>query len=92
MGYATMKQDKTQKLTLTIDGRQRLVLTAERITVDMGVGVIRLKCRCCGCVRNLGDFGVRRLRPGQPLRNQPWCRSCRSSRGAAACNQPTVEE
>lgn len=67
-----------QKLTLTIDGTRRLVLTAERITVQGDTGVVTLKCPACGKMKPLGDFGIRQMRPGQVLkRNQSWCKDCR---------------
>lgn len=77
-----MRRSTSQKLVLTIDNRPRLVLTAERITVCMDTGVIKLKCRRCGHMRPLGDFGVRQMKadqPGQPRRNQSWCRHCRGA-------------
>jgi hypothetical protein len=67
-----------QRLTLTIDGSRRLVLTSERITVQHD-GLITLKCPHCGKMKPLGDFGTRQMKPANILkRNQPWCKDCRS--------------
>ena len=40
---------------------------------------ITLMCLKCHKMRPLGQFGLRRMADGA-IRNQPWCRPCRSSR------------
>jgi hypothetical protein len=42
---------------------------------------ITLMCLKCHKMRPLGQFGLRRMADGA-IRNQPWCRTCRSSTGA----------
>ena len=42
---------------------------------------ITLMCLRCHKMRPLGQFGLRRMADGA-IRNQPWCRACRSSGGA----------
>ena len=81
------RQRAEQRLVLTVDGRQSLILTAERILICMDTGVIRLKCRRCGEMRTLGEFGVRRMkahRDCSPRRNQAWCQPCRKPAKAAS--------
>ncbi len=41
---------------------------------------ITLMCLKCHQMRPLGQFGLRRMADGA-IRNQPWCRPCRSSAG-----------
>jgi len=47
--------------------------------------LITLMCLKCRKIRPLSQFGLRRMSDGS-IRNQPWCRPCRSapSAGAAA--------
>lgn len=47
-------------------------------------GAVHRKCPCCGVVKPLNDFGLRRMKNAGPngedvIRNQSWCRECRSS-------------
>jgi hypothetical protein len=42
---------------------------------------ITLLCLKCQKMRPLAQFGLRRMADGA-IRNQPWCRTCRSSAGA----------
>jgi len=48
---------------------------------------ITLVCLKCEKVRPLSLFGLRKMSDGS-IRNQPWCRSCRS--GAASDRRPEV--
>ena len=43
--------------------------------------LITLMCLKCHRMRPLSQFGLRRMADGS-IRNQPWCRTCRSSAGA----------
>jgi hypothetical protein len=42
---------------------------------------ITLLCQKCRKMRPLSQFGLRKMADGA-IRNQPWCRSCRSGAGA----------
>jgi hypothetical protein len=42
---------------------------------------ITLMCLKCHKMRPLAQFGLRRMADGA-IRNQPWCRTCRSGAGA----------
>ena len=42
---------------------------------------ITLMCLKCHKMRPLSQFGLRKMADGA-IRNQPWCRTCRSSSGA----------
>lgn len=42
---------------------------------------ITLMCLKCHKMRPLSQFGLRRMADGA-IRNQPWCRTCRSGSGA----------
>jgi len=42
--------------------------------------LITLLCLKCRKMRPLSQFGLRRMADGS-IRNQPWCRTCRSSAG-----------
>jgi hypothetical protein len=42
--------------------------------------LITLMCLKCHKMRPLSQFGLRRMADGS-IRNQPWCRTCRSSAG-----------
>jgi len=42
---------------------------------------ITLMCLKCHKMRPLSQFGLRRMADGA-IRNQPWCRTCRSAAGA----------
>lgn len=59
---------------------------------------ITLMCLKCHKMRPLAQFGLRRMADGA-IRNQPWCRTCRSdkgdgkprrSRAAAAAQEPAT--
>jgi hypothetical protein len=43
--------------------------------------LITLMCLKCHQMRPLSQFGLRRMADGS-IRNQPWCRPCRSSSGS----------
>ena len=43
--------------------------------------LITLMCLKCHQMRPLAQFGLRRMADGS-IRNQPWCRGCRSGAGA----------
>jgi hypothetical protein len=43
--------------------------------------LITLMCLKCHQMRPLSQFGLRRMADGS-IRNQPWCRGCRSGAGA----------
>jgi hypothetical protein len=59
---------------------------------------ITLMCLKCHKMRPLSQFGLRRMADGA-IRNQPWCRGCRSAssgesprrKGAAASQDPSPE-
>ncbi|ABS27976.1 hypothetical protein [Anaeromyxobacter sp. Fw109-5] len=42
---------------------------------------ITLMCLKCHKMRPLGQFGLRKMADGA-IRNQPWCRTCRSGAGS----------
>lgn len=47
-------------------------------------GAVHRKCPCCEVVKPLNDYGLRRMKHAGPngedvIRNQSWCRECRSS-------------
>jgi hypothetical protein len=58
---------------------------------------ITLMCLKCHKMRPLSQFGLRKMADGA-IRNQPWCRSCRSGtsakaeKGSAESVEPTVLE
>jgi hypothetical protein len=49
--------------------------------------LITMMCLKCRQMRPLGMFGLRKMADGA-IRNQPWCRGCRSGAGKKA---PTAE-
>lgn len=51
--------------------------------------LITMMCLKCRQMKPLGLFGLRKMADGA-IRNQPWCRTCRS--GASAKKKPEVEE
>jgi len=53
--------------------------------------LITLMCLKCHKMRPLSQFGLRRMADGS-IRNQPWCRTCRSSAGAERPRRSAVEE
>lgn|SRR5512133_1222443 len=56
---------------------------------------ITLMCLKCHKMKPLSQFGLRKMADGA-IRNQPWCRPCRSGAGAekpkAAHREPAVSE
>lgn len=50
--------------------------------------LISLMCLKCRALKPLGQFGLRKMADGA-VRNQPWCRDCRSQ--TAPPKAPTVE-
>ena len=56
---------------------------------------ITLMCLKCHKMKPLSQFGLRRMADGA-IRNQPWCRPCRSGAGAEkprdAHREPAVSE
>jgi len=50
---------------------------------------ITLMCLKCHKMRPLAQFGLRRMADGA-IRNQPWCRTCRSGAGAEKPHVATV--
>ncbi len=44
--------------------------------------LITLMCLKCKSMRPLAQFGLRKMADGA-IRNQPWCRTCRSGAGVA---------
>jgi len=53
--------------------------------------LITLMCLKCHKMRPLSQFGLRRMADGS-IRNQPWCRTCRSSAGAERPRAAPAEE
>jgi len=53
--------------------------------------LITLMCLKCHKMRPLSQFGLRRMADGS-IRNQPWCRTCRSSAGAERPRQQSEAE
>ncbi len=51
--------------------------------------LITMMCLKCRQMRPLNMFGLRKMADGA-IRNQPWCRGCRS--GASAKKKPEVQE
>lgn len=52
---------------------------------DSETGAVNRKCPSCGVTKPLNDFGLRRMKHAGPngedvVRNQSWCRYCRSGR------------
>jgi hypothetical protein len=43
--------------------------------------LISLMCLKCRTLKPLGQFGLRKMADGA-IRNQPWCRTCRSGAGS----------
>jgi hypothetical protein len=48
---------------------------------------ITLMCQKCHRMRPLSQFGLRRMADGA-IRNQPWCRTCRSDASPKARREP----
>jgi len=53
--------------------------------------LITLMCLKCHKMRPLNQFGLRRMADGS-IRNQPWCRTCRSSAGTERPRRSQVVE
>lgn len=55
--------------------------------------LITLKCLKCGAMKPLTMFGLRKMGDGA-IRNQPWCRTCRSgaSSSKAKPDESTAEQ
>jgi hypothetical protein len=53
--------------------------------------LITLMCLKCHQMRPLSQFGLRRMADGS-IRNQPWCRGCRSGAGADRPRRREQEE
>lgn len=51
---------------------------------------ITLLCLKCHKMRPLSQFGLRKMADGA-IRNQPWCRTCRSSAGEKPAPQESAE-
>jgi hypothetical protein len=51
---------------------------------------ITLMCLKCSKMRPLSQFGLRRMADGA-IRNQPWCRTCRSGASPRARREPAAE-
>ena len=51
---------------------------------------ITLMCLKCHKMRPLSQFGLRRMADGA-IRNQPWCRSCRSASGERPARKGSAE-
>jgi hypothetical protein len=48
-------------------------------------------CLKCHKMRPLSQFGLRKMADGA-IRNQPWCRTCRSGASPKARREPAVSE
>ncbi|HVP67546.1 MAG TPA: hypothetical protein VMT17_09820 [Anaeromyxobacteraceae bacterium] len=73
---ATPKQRRRRSAVYDADGHEVL---------------ITLMCLKCHKMRPLSQFGLRRMADGS-IRNQPWCRTCRSSAGAERPRRRRAEE
>jgi hypothetical protein len=58
--------------------------------VDGNEVFITLLCLKCHKTRPLSQFGLRRMADGA-IRNQPWCRACRSDASPKKQKEPRVE-
>jgi hypothetical protein len=52
--------------------------------------LISLMCLKCRTVKPLAQFGLRKMADGA-IRNQPWCRTCRSGAGTHRSKKPASE-
>ena len=52
--------------------------------------LITMMCLKCRSMKPLGMFGLRKMADGA-IRNQPWCRTCRSGASAVKKKQEEVE-
>lgn len=53
--------------------------------------LITMMCLKCRSMKPLTMFGLRKMADGA-IRNQPWCRACRSGAGGVKQKQPKHEE
>lgn len=53
--------------------------------------LITLMCLKCRSIKPLTQFGLRKMADGA-IRNQPWCRSCRSGAGTPKAKVPAAEK
>ncbi len=53
--------------------------------------LITMMCLKCRQMKPLGMFGLRKMADGA-IRNQPWCRTCRSGAGAVKKKQEELEQ
>ncbi len=53
--------------------------------------LITLMCLKCHQMRPLAQFGLRRMADGS-IRNQPWCRGCRSGASAESSRRPAQDD
>ena len=70
---------------------KRLRRSSELFDVEGNPVQITLTCLCCKEVKPLAAFGLRKM-PNGVVRNQPWCRACRSGKSAEAKAAPTQGE
>ena len=75
-GEAQPKQARKRRKSSVFDGEGHEVL-------------ITMMCLKCRCMKPLTMFGLRKMADGA-IRNQPWCRTCRS--GASAKKKPEAAE
>lgn len=52
--------------------------------------LISLMCLKCRTLKPLAQFGLRKMADGA-IRNQPWCRTCRSGAGTRKPKEPQAE-
>ncbi len=53
--------------------------------------LITMMCLKCRQMKPLGMFGLRKMADGA-IRNQPWCRTCRSGAGSAKKKNEELEQ
>jgi len=53
--------------------------------------LISLMCLKCKTIKPLAQFGLRKMADGA-IRNQPWCRGCRSATGPSKKEKAAQEE
>jgi len=74
--------------------KKRMRRSAELFDAEGNPVHIRLTCLCCKGIKPLASFGLRKMSNGT-VRNQPWCRSCRSTKNTTAkpsAANPTEEK
>lgn len=55
----------------------------KKVTIDADGyegGILFRTCPHCGKKKPITDFGLRAMTPGGEVRNQSWCKECRSGR------------